>query len=297
MTKLKKKSEVTKISVDKKEYMSHLDRLEAQSVFIFREAFNKIDKLGMLWSFGKDSNVMVWLIKKAFLGHVPFPLIQLDTELETDEVYAFRDRYVKEWKVNLIQEICPPIETTDPTLPHSARIAARKTGGLKNVISREGFTGIIAGIRRDEEATRAKERYFSPRDTEGQWDVKDQPPEFWDQFMTDFKPGTHVRVHPLLHWTELDIWQYIKREGIPIVPLYYAKPYHKFEGMDYNGRMMRFRSLGEKGITYPVPSSATNIDEIIEELKITKTSERAGRPMGADQDESSFERLRQDGYM
>ncbi len=304
MAKAKKKiarkksgNNIKKLRSAKIETMDHLDRLEAQSIYIFREAFNKIEKLGMLWSFGKDSNTMIWLAKKAFLGHVPFPLIHCDTELEMDEVYAFRNKYVKEWKLNLISELCPPIETTDPSLPHSARVAARKTGGLKNVIAREGFTGIIAGIRRDEEATRAKERYFSPRDHEGQWDAKDQPPEFWDQFMTDFKPGTHVRVHPLLHWTELDIWQYIKRENLPIVPLYYAKPYGKFYGQDYKGKMMRFRSLGEKGITFPVASNATTIDEIIAELKVTKVSERSGRPMGADTDESSFERLRADGYM
>jgi len=277
--------------------MDHLDKLEAQSIYIFREAFNKINKLGMLWSFGKDSNVMVWLAQKAFFGNIPFPLIHCDTELEMDEVYEFKKKYTKEWNINLISEICPPLETTDETLPHSARIAARKTGGLKQVLDQHKFDGIIAGIRRDEEGTRAKERYFSPRGQEGEWDVKDQPPEFWDQFMTDFPPGTHVRVHPLLHWTELDIWLYIKREGLPIVPLYYAKPYGEFYGQDYKGAMMRFRSLGEKGITYPLPSSATNIDEIIEELRTTKVSERSGRPMGADEDESSFERLRADGYM
>ena len=277
--------------------MDHLDKLEAQSIFIFREAFNKISRLGMLWSFGKDSTVMIYLARKAFFGQIPFPLMHCDTELEMDEVYAYRDKYVKEWGINFISEICPPLETTDPTLPHSARIAARKTGGLKNVIEKNKFNGIIAGIRRDEEGTRAKERYFSPRDNEGQWDVKDQPPEFWDQFMTDFPPGTHVRIHPLLHWTELDIWEYIKREDIPVVPLYFAKEYGEFEGQNFGGKMMRFRSLGERGITFPVESDATTIDEIIAELKITKVSERSGRPMGADEDESSFERLRADGYM
>ena len=135
---------------------------------------------------------MIHLVRKAFFGKVPFPLIHCDTELEFDEVYAFRDKYSKEWGVHLISEICPPLETTDASLPHSARVAARKTGGLKSVIAKHGFTGIITGIRRDEEGTRAKERYFSPRDEEGQWDVKDQPPEFWDQFMTEFKPGVHL---------------------------------------------------------------------------------------------------------
>lgn len=277
--------------------MNHLDKLEAQSIFIFREAFHAIDKLAMLWSFGKDSNVMIHLARKAFFGQVPFPLIHCDTELEMEEVYAFRDRYAKEWGVNLISHTCPPIEATDESLPHAARVAARKTLGLKEVIEKNGFIGVVAGIRRDEEATRAKERVFSPRGVEGGWDVKEQPPEFWDQFKTDFAPGTSLRIHPLLHWTELDIWEYIKRENIPIVPLYYAKAYHVFEGRNLQGKIMRFRSLGEKGITWPVESKAATIDDIIEELRTTKVPERSGRPMGADEDESSFERLRADGYM
>ena len=277
--------------------MDHLDKLEAETIYIFREAYKKLGKIAMLWSFGKDSNVMAYIARKAFFGNIPFPMIHCDTELEMDEVYDFRDRYSVEWKVNLISEICPPIEDTDITLPHSARVAARKTLGLKNVIDKNKFDGIIAGIRRDEEGTRAKERYFSPRNLDGEWNVKDQPPEFWGQYMTDFPPNTHVRIHPLLHWTELDIWLYIKREGLPIVPLYFAKPYGEFYGQDYKGQNMRFRSLGEKGITYPVRSDAATIDEIIEELRTTKVSERAGRPMGGDEDESAFERLRAAGYM
>lgn len=264
--------------------MDHLDQLEAKSIYIFREAFRKIEKIAMLWSFGKDSNAMIWLAKKAFFGHIPFPLIHCDTELEMDEVYDFRDKYEKEWDINLLRETCPPLESTDPSLPPAARVAARKTGGLKNVIAKYGFNGIIAGIRRDEEGTRAKERYFSPRDFEGQWNFKDQPPEFWDQFMTDFPKDTHVRIHPLLHWTELDIWHYIRRESIPIVPLYLAR-----DGF-------RYRSLGEKGITFPIKSNAKNIDEIIAELEITKVPERAGRAMDHET-EDAFERLRADGYM
>jgi sulfate adenylyltransferase subunit 2 len=251
----------------------------------------------MLWSFGKDSNVMIHLARKAFFGQIPFPLIHCDTELEMDEVYAFRDKYTKDWGVNLISHTCPPIEATNATLPHAARVASRKTLGLKEVVDKFGFVGIIAGIRRDEEATRAKERVFSPRGQEGHWDVKEQPPEFWDQFKTEFAPGTSIRIHPLLHWTELDIWLYIQRENIPIVPLYYARTYNQFEGRDLGGKVMRFRSLGEKGITWPIESKAATIDEIIAELRVTKVSERSGRPMGADEDESSFERLRAEGYM
>lgn len=275
----------------------YLRDLESKSIYVFREAFNKIDKLAMLWSFGKDSNVMIHLARKAFFGRVPFPLIHCDTGLEMDEVYAFRNQYTKEWGINLISHPCPPLEATDASLPHAARVASRKTLGLKEVIDKYGFTGIIAGIRRDEEGTRAKERYFSPRGQEGNWDVKDQPPEFWDQFKTDFAPGTSLRIHPLLHWSELDIWQYIKLENIPIVPLYFARPWHDCFGKNFDGKVMRFRSLGEKGITFPVESTAANIEEIIAELRTTKVPERAGRPMGADEDESSFERLREAGYM
>lgn len=277
--------------------MNHLDALEAQSIYILREAYHAIDKLAMLWSFGKDSTVMIWLAKKAFFGKVPFPLIHCDTGLEMDEVYAYRDRYVKEWALDFISHECPPYELTDASLPHAARVASRKTLGLKEVIEQHGFEGIIAGIRRDEEGTRAKERVFSPRDGDGAWDVKDQPPEFWDQFTTEFPPGTHLRVHPLLHWTEMDIWRYIQRERIPVVPLYYAREYGAFEGREFGGAMMRFRSIGEKGITWPVPSEATTLEAVIDELATTRTSERSGRPMGADEDESSFERLRAAGYM
>ena len=274
-----------------------LEQLEARSIHIFREAYHSIAKLGMLWSFGKDSTVMIWLAKKAFFGQVPFPLIHCDTGLEMEEVYAYRDRYETAWGLTLLRETCPPIEKTDPSLPHDARIAARKTLGLKQVIAREGFQGIIAGIRRDEESTRAKERVFSPRNSDASWDVKDQPPEFWGQYNTRFAPETSLRVHPLLHWSELDIWQYIAEQNIPVVPLYFAKPYHQFEGKDFGGHMMRFRSLGERGITWPVPSEADTLEKIIAELNITRTSERAGRPMGADQDEASFEKLRAAGYM
>jgi sulfate adenylyltransferase subunit 2 len=277
--------------------MDHLDKLESQSVYVIREAFSAVRKLGMFWSFGKDSTVMLYLVRKAFFGKVPFPLIHCDTELEMQEVYDYRDKYAKEWNVDLITELCPPIEQTDPTLPYAARVAARKTGGVKQATAKHKFGGLLAGIRRDEEGTRAKERYFSPRDTGGKWDATNQPPEFWDQYNLTFPPGTHVRVHPLLHWTELDVWRYVKRENIPMAPLYYAKPYGEFEGRDFGGKLMRFRSLGERGITWPVESTASTIDEVIAELEVTKVSERSGRPMGADEDESSFERLRADGYM
>jgi sulfate adenylyltransferase subunit 2 len=261
-----------------------LDELESQSIFILREAFHFLEKPGLLWSLGKDSNVMVWLCRKAFFGNVPFPAVHIDTGMKFKEMYAFRDRYADEWGLNLITGTCPPVEEVDQSLPPAARRAARKTLGLKQLIAEHGFTGLIAGIRRDEEGTRAKERVFSPRGLQGDWNLKDQPPEFWDQFNTDFPPGTHVRVHPLLHWSEIDIWRYTEREGIPVIPLYFAQ----------NGE--RYRSLGDKDITYPVKSNAATLPAIIAELETTRVAERSGRAMDHES-EDAFELLRADGYL
>ena len=156
--------------------LDHLDALEGQSIYIIREAYNRIDRLGMLWSLGKDSNVMVWLARKAFFGHVPFPVVHVDTGKKFPEMYAFRDRYAPEWNLNLVTGDCPPVEDMDATLPPAARSAARKTAGLKALLAREEYQGVFAGIRRDEESTRAKERVFSPRGQYGAWDFRDQPP-------------------------------------------------------------------------------------------------------------------------
>ena len=264
--------------------MSDLDALENQSIYILREAYSRLKPIAMLWSLGKDSNVMLWLARKAFLGHVPFPAVHVDTGKKFPEMYAFRDRSAKEWGLNLIVRDCPPVEEIDPSLPPAARSAARKTVGLKRVLDEFKFKGIIAGIRRDEEAVRAKERVFSPRGESGQWDFRDQPPEFWDYFNTDLPKGTHLRVHPLLHWTEIDIWRYIAREGIPVVELYFAR----------NGK--RYRSLGDKDITFPIASDANTVEEIIAELETTRAPERAGRAMDRET-EDAFERLRAAGYM
>jgi sulfate adenylyltransferase subunit 2 len=262
----------------------YLDDLEARSIYILREAYSQVDPLAMLWSIGKDSTALLWMVRKAFFGRVPFPLILLDTKMELDEVYKFRDDLTKEWNLPVRNEMCPPEEEMDQTLPPATRAATRKTEGLKNLMTREKYRGIILGIRRDEQAMRAKERVFSPRTLDGDWDFKDQPAEFWDQYKTDFPDGCHVRIHPLLHWTELDIWRYTKRENIPYVPLYLSR----------NGK--RYRSLGEKNITFPIDSHAATLDDIIHELETTKAPERAGRAMDHET-EDSFERLRASGYM
>jgi sulfate adenylyltransferase subunit 2 len=264
--------------------MAVLDQLEADSIYILREAYARVRPLMMLWSLGKDSNTCVWLARKAFYGRLPFPVVHVDTGKKFKEMYAFRERYSRAWDLDLIVGDCPPLDAIDPTLPPAARSAARKTEGLKRLIERHGFKGIIAGIRRDEQATRAKERVFSPRDASGQWDFKNQPPEFWDQFKTDIPPGAHLRIHPLLGWTELDVWRYIRREKIPLVELYFAR----------NGK--RYRSLGDEDITHPIASSAATLDEIIAELETTRVSERSGRAMDHER-EDVFERLRSAGYM
>jgi len=264
--------------------LDDLDQLEAQSIFILREAYRKLRPLGMLWSLGKDSNVMIWLARKAFMGRVPFPALHVDTGKKFPEMYAFRDEYAKKWNLDLVVRDCPPVEEIDPSLPPAARSAARKTAGLAALIEEQKFRGVIAGIRRDEQATRAKERVFSPRGAGHQWDVRNQPPEFWDQFATPHEEGMHIRVHPLLSWREIDIWRYIQRENIPVVDLYFSK----------NGR--RYRSLGDQDITNPVESDAATLEDIIAELQSSRTSERAGRAMDHES-EDAFERLRVAGYL
>jgi sulfate adenylyltransferase subunit 2 len=232
--------------------MDDLDLLEARSIFILREAYRRIKPLGMLWSIGKDSTALLWLARKAFIGRIPFPVSLLDTGMEFPEVYAFRDELITAWNLDYRNRECPPESSVDQSLPP--------------------------------QSTRAKDRIFSPRAADGSWNFADQPPEFWDYYQTDVPDGAHLRIHPLLHWTELDIWRYIKRENIPFCSLYLAR-----DGM-------RFRSLGESNITVPVPSTAATIDAIIAELGATTAPERAGRTMDHES-EDAFERLRAGGYM
>ncbi|MGD9898968.1 MAG: sulfate adenylyltransferase subunit CysD [Calditrichaceae bacterium] len=293
--------------------MDHLDQLENKSIHILREAYNNFKNLGMLWSIGKDSTVLLWLARKAFFGHVPFPLVHIDTAFKIPEMIEYRDRLAIEWNLDMIygqnEEALASKQTfPDGNLDRIACCRALKTDALKHTLegswkrfrmnhatgkydvdkNTEAFTGIIVGVRADEEGSRSKERYFSPRDRENLWDVGDQPPEFWNQYKTDFAPGTHLRIHPLLDWTELNIWEYIKREKIPTVSLYYNQ-----------GDGIRYRSLGCHPCTTPVESDARNVDEIIEELKTGKfanIAERSGRAQDKD-DGGGLETLRKDGYM
>jgi sulfate adenylyltransferase subunit 2 len=267
----------------------HLDVLENQSVYILREAHRKFKRLAMLWSIGKDSSVLLWLARKAFFGHVPMPCVHVDTSYKIPEMIQFRDQKVKEWNIELIVGQNKAALAAGKTFPNGALTRVEccgllKKDALQQVIEEKDYQAVIVGIRRDEEGTRAKERYFSPRDRNFEWNFKDQPPELWDQFKTDFDPGTHIRIHPLLHWTEMNVWEYIEREKIPIVDLYFAK-----DGF-------RYRSLGCAPCTKPVPSQATTVPEIIEELRGTKVSERSTRAQDQES-EDAFERLRASGYM
>ena len=267
----------------------------------------------MLWSIGKDSTVLLWLARKAFFGHVPFPLIHIDTSYKIPEMIRYRDRLVADWGLNLIYGQNEEALEAKRTFPDGAvdRITCcslLKTEALTRTLSGEGpryrfdhsagkyvrdanrepFTGVIVGVRADEEGSRSKERYFSPRSTGNAWDVGDQPPEFWNQYKTEFAPGTHVRIHPLLDWTELNIWEYIERENIPTVSLYYDQ-----------GEGIRYRSLGCGPCTKSVESGSRNVADIIVELKTGKfahIAERAGRAQDKD-DGGGLETLRRDGYM
>ena len=267
--------------------MDHLSRLENQSIYILREAYAKLSNLAMLWSIGKDSTVMLWLARKAFFGHVPFPLVHVDTSYKIPSMIEYRDKLVAEWNLQLIvgRNQSAPATFPQGTATRVACCGALKRDALKQVLDEHHFTGVIVGVRRDEEPTRAKERYFSLRDSNMEWNVEDQPPELWDQFNTEFPEGAHVRVHPLLHWSELNIWEYIEREQIPVIGLYFANP-----------QGQRYRSIGCAPCTAPIFSQASTVSEIVAELRAGNTLERAGRAQDQES-EGAFEKLRRDGYM
>jgi sulfate adenylyltransferase subunit 2 len=291
----------------------HLKRLESVSVQILREAYASFPSLAMLWSIGKDSTVLLWLVRKAFFGHVPFPLVHIDTRFKIPEMIAYRDRLTREWGLTMVYGESADALEGKRTFPDGNvdRITCcrnLKTDALKRTLDGTGvryrfnhaagryepdpnsepYTGVIVGVRSDEEGSRSKERYFSPRDRCSVWDIGEQPPEFWSYGKTDFAPGTHVRIHPLLDWTELNIWEYIRQEHIPTVSLYYDQ-----------GDGTRYRSLGCWPCTRPIESASRNADEIIEELRsgeLRNVAERSGRAQDKD-DGGGLETLRRDGYM
>jgi sulfate adenylyltransferase subunit 2 len=293
--------------------MGYLDELESKSVYILREAYANFKSLGMLWSMGKDSTVLLWLARKAFFGHVPFPLVHIDTHFKIPEMITYRDRLVREMKLTMVVGSNLEALASKNTFPDGAvdRLTCcglLKTEALTQTLNGKGrrfrynhdthqydeefnpepFTGVIVGARADEEGSRSKERYFSARDKQNEWNIADQPPEFWNQYKTDFAPGTNVRIHPLLDWTELNIWEYIKKENIPTVSLYYNQ-----------GSGKRYRSLGCFPCTAAVESEARNVDEIIAELRVGKfanIAERSGRAQDKE-DGGGLESLRREGYM
>lgn len=291
----------------------YLYELENHSIFILREAYAHFKDLCMLWSMGKDSTVLLWLTRKAFLGHVPFPLVHIDTAYKIPEMIAYRDQLTREWRLPMVVGMNETALLEKNTFPDGRvdRLTCcrlLKTEALTRTLSGQGkrmrfnhdtghyeeemnpvpYNGVIVGARADEEGSRSKERIFSPRDAQNEWHVSGQPPEFWGQFNTDYPPGAHVRIHPLLDWTELNIWEYIEREHIPTVSLYYNQG---------NGR--RYRSLGCHPCTTPVASEARTVSEIVSELrdgKFARIAERAGRAQDKD-DGGSLETLRREGYM
>ncbi len=291
----------------------HLEQLENLSIHILREAYANFKSLCMLWSIGKDSTVLLWLSRKAFLGHVPFPLVHIDTRYKIPEMIEYRDQLTRQWQLDMIYGVNTEALDRKETYPDGNADRLRcckllKTEALKNTLSgqwpryrfnhaanryetdpnHDPFTGVIVGLRADEEGSRSKERYFSRRDRASEWDIADQPPEFWNQYKTDFAPGTHVRIHPLLDWTELNVWEYIEREKIPTVSLYYDQ-----------GAGKRYRSLGCWPCTFPIDSTARNPQEIIEELRsgqLKNIAERSGRAQDAE-DGGGLETLRREGYM
>ncbi|MDR2658529.1 MAG: sulfate adenylyltransferase subunit CysD [Spirochaetaceae bacterium] len=289
-----------------------MDRLESQSVFIIREAYKCFKNIGMLWSIGKDSTVLLWLAKKAFFGHVPFELIHIDTGYKIPEMIVYRDQLAKDLRLRLVVgqnkkaiaeqrtfpdgldrvSCCRELKTKalNATLDGSAprRVYDPVHNVWQELESGEPYNAVIVGARSDEEGSRSKERVFSARDEKSEWDASAQPPELWNLYKTEFAPKTHVRVHPLLEWTELNIWEYIEREKIPTISIYYNQ-----------GDGKRYRSLGCYPCTFPVDSDARTPREIIEELssgKFRNIAERSGRAQDKDGG-GTLEILRKEGYM
>ncbi len=275
--------------------MTHLEELENRSIYIIREAYYRFDRLALLWSIGKDSTVLLWLIRKAFFGQVPIPVMHIDTTFKFPEMYAFREKWAQEWNLNLIVETNFDAINAGVNYDNNDAFTCcheLKTVPLKNAIPKYQLDGIFVGIRRDEHGIRSKERYFSPRDEDFKWDYANQPTELWNQFkyklntkeVGEKKLKNHFRVHPLLHFTELDIWRYIEKEDIPVNELYFS---NKGE---------RYRSLGCMPITKPVKSKANSIRKIIKELEVSTEAERAGRAQDKE-DNYTMQNLRSLGYM
>ena len=300
--------------------LTHLKQLEAESIHIIREVAAEFDNPVMLYSIGKDSAVMLHLAAKAFYpSKPPFPLLHVDTTWKVRAMYEMRERMAKELGFELLVHKNPEaVARNINPFDHGSALHTDiwKTEGLKQALDKYGFDAAFGGARRDEEKSRAKERVYSFRDSKHRWDPKNQRPELWNVYNGKVKKGESIRVFPLSNWTELDIWQYIYLEQIPIVPLYFAA---EREVIEKNGtlimidderilehlsdeekaritkKMVRFRTLGCYPLTGAVESTATTLTDIIQEMLLTKTSERQGRVIDHDQAGSMEEKKRQ-GY-
>jgi sulfate adenylyltransferase subunit 2 len=296
--------------------MSHLQRLEAESIYIMREVVAEAENPVMLYSIGKDSSVMLRLAMKAFHpAKPPFPLLHVDTTWKFREMYAFRDRTARELGLDLIVHVNQEgLAMGINPFDHGSGVHTdvMKTESLKQALEKHGFDAAFGGARRDEEKSRAKERVFSFRSAQHRWDPKNQRPELWRLYNARIRRGESIRVFPLSNWTELDVWQYIEQEQIPIVPLYFAKERPVVErdgtlimvdddrmrlepGEEPEMRRVRFRTLGCYPLTGAVESDADTLPKIIEEMLATRTSERQGRVIDHDA-AASMERKKQEGY-
>lgn len=296
--------------------LTHLKQLEAESIHIIREVVAEFEKPVMMYSIGKDSAVMLQLALKAFApGKPPFPLLHVDTTWKFKEMITFRDEMVKKLGMDLLVHINQDgVDAGVDPFTHGSKkhTDIMKTEGLKQALNKYKFDAAFGGARRDEEKSRAKERIYSFRDKNHRWDPKNQRPELWNIYNGKVDKGESIRVFPISNWTELDIWQYIHLEQIPIVPLYFAKerPIIHRDGIDIMvdddrmplqagekivHKMVRFRTLGCYPLTGAVESTATTLPEIIQEMLLTKTSERQGRLIDSDQ-AGSMEEKKREGY-
>jgi len=296
--------------------LTHLDRLEAESIFILRETVAEAARPVMLYSMGKDSAVMLYLAKKAFFpGPLPFPLLHVDTTWKFRDMYAERDKVAAQAGIDLIVYRNPEAmdKGINPFDHGPLHTDMWKTQGLRQALDTYGFDAAFGGARRDEEKSRAKERVFSFRDKNHRWDPKRQRPELWSLYNVRKNRGESMRVFPLSNWTELDVWQYILREGIEVVPLYFAaeRPTVERDGLilmvddermrlepgeEVANRRVRFRTLGCYPLSGAVESDADSVEAIIAEMLASATSERQGRAIDRDAGASSMEKKKQEGY-
>jgi len=296
--------------------LTHLQHLEAESIHIIREVVAEAEKPVMLYSIGKDSSVMLRLAMKAFHpAKPPFPLLHIDTTWKFRDMYKFRDRMVKELGIDLIVHVNPEgLKMNINPFVHGSTIHTdiMKTQALKQALDTYGFDAAFGGARRDEEKSRAKERIFSFRSAQHHWDPKNQRPELWRVYNCRKHPRESIRVFPLSNWTELDVWQYIHRESIPVVPLYFAKERPVVErngalilvdddrlplaeGEEPVMRTVRFRTLGCYPLTGAIESGAETVTAIIQEMLLARTSERQGRVIDHEAT-ASMEKKKQEGY-